>query len=183
VRFPLPPDSNPVPAARYSLLAGDYAVIAPGSRRQANRWPATRFGEVASLLPVKTLVIGSRNDTSLADEVVAASNKMSVSIAGQTDLKGMVEVIKGARFMLCNDSGPMHIAAALGIRVFAIFGPTNPVRTGPYGNNHVIFRRELSCSPCYRRSCKTHRCLDMIDAMEVADTINRFLEGDRHRHK
>lgn len=181
VRFPFPPTSNSLSITLYSLLSGDYAVIAPAARRQANRWPAVRFGEVASLLPVKTVVIGNESDRSLADKVVAASKGMSVSIAGRTDLKGLVEVIKGARFMVCNDSGPMHIAAALGIRVFAIFGPTNPVRTGPYGNNHVIFRRELFCSPCYKKTCKTHKCLDMIDAMEVADTINKFLEGDRDK--
>jgi ADP-heptose:LPS heptosyltransferase len=111
----------------------------------------------------------------LAEEVVRASRGNAESLAGKTDIRGLVQVIRGARFMVSNDTGPMHIAAAIGIPVFALFGPANPVRTGPYGKGHRVIRREISCAPCYRRSCKDPRCLDMITVEEVAEIIRNSL--------
>jgi ADP-heptose:LPS heptosyltransferase len=145
--------------------------VVPGARKPANRWPANRFGKLSSLLPIKTLVIGSREDIHLADMVVETSKGNAVSIAGKTDLKSLIEVIRGARFVVSNDSGPMHIAAALGIPVFALFGPANPVRTGPYGRGHKVIREEVSCAPCYRRTCDDLRCMEKLSVERVIDAI------------
>lgn len=177
VHFPFPPSSTSLSSVIPSIdvRCGGYAVMAPGARKPANRWPAQRFGRLASRLPVKTLVIGSRGDTKLADEVVRTSKGMAISIAGRTDIRGLIEVIRCSRFMVSNDTGPMHVAAALGISVFAIFGPANPIRTGPYGANHTIIRRDIPCSPCYRRTCKDPKCMDLIKVEEVAGIINEFL--------
>lgn len=173
VKFTFPPSSkslvNKIP------FYGEYAVMAPGARGHAKRWPPRRFGRLASLLPIKILVIGNKGDRMLADEVVKASRGNAISIAGKTDLKELLEVIRGARFMVSNDTGSMHIAAALGVPVFALFGPTNPVRTGPYGSGHTIIRKEIPCSPCYRKTCTNVRCLDMINEEEVAACIVDFL--------
>jgi lipopolysaccharide heptosyltransferase I len=173
VRFPFPPPlQSPSPGLP---VPGEYAVMVPGARKPVNRWPAQRFGELAARLPVRTLVLGSRGDRMLAEEVVRASRGNAESLAGKTDIRGLVQVIRGARFMVSNDTGPMHIAAAIGIPVFALFGPANPVRTGPYGKGHRVIRREISCAPCYRRSCKDPRCLDMITVEEVAEIIRNSL--------
>lgn len=180
VRFPFPP-------SRYSLAdillssglsCGDYVVMAPGARGSAKRWPAERFGELASGLPVRTIVIGSRGDAPLAAEAVGASKGKAFSLAGKTDLKGLIEVVRCARFMVCNDTGPMHIAAALGIPVFALFGPTNPLRTGPYGANNTVIRKDIPCSPCYRKNCKTAECMDMIKIEEVRRMIDKKFPVD-----
>ncbi len=168
VQFPFPLHRDPDSAWP---VYGDYAVIAPGARRPIKRWPAQKFGELASLLPLKSYVTGSRKERALADEVVKASKGNAESIAGKTDLKGLVGIIKGARFMISNDTGTMHIAAALGVPVFALFGPTNPVRTGPYGNRHTIIWKSIPCAPCYRRICKTVHCLNIITPEEVARVI------------
>lgn len=173
VKFTFPPGNKSL--LQKLPVYGDYAVMAPGARGPAKRWPPRRFGRVASLLPMKTLVIGGKGDRMLADEVVKASRGNAISIAGKTDLKELLEVIRGARFMVCNDTGPMHIAAALEVPVFALFGPTNPVRTGPYGKGHTVIRRDISCSPCYRKICNNAKCLDMIKAEEVAALIADFL--------
>lgn len=173
VRFPLPPfdekTSHGLP------LKGDYAVMAPGARKPVNRWPARRFGVLASLLPLRTVVVGSKGDRKLADEVVKVSKGNAVSVAGRTDIKALVQVIRSARFMVSNDTGPMHIAAALGVPVFALFGPANPLRTGPYGKGHTVIRKDIPCSPCYRRTCKSPVCMDMIKTSEVAEIIGDFL--------
>lgn len=174
VRFPLPPFRSI--ALDQLLPSGEYAVMVPGARKPVNRWPASRFGELASRLPLKTVVVGSRGDKDLTEEVVKASGGKAVSVAGKTGLKELISVIKHARFMVSNDTGPMHIAAALKVPVFALFGPANPVRTGPYGRGHRVIRKEISCAPCYKRSCKTARCMDMIKVDEVAEVISDFLQ-------
>ncbi len=95
----------------------------------------------------------------------------SYSLAGKTDLKELVAVIKGSEFLVTNDSGPMHIAAALGIPVFAIFGPTDPARTGPYGKGHTVIKADIACAPCFRKSCGDLKCMESISAEKVFETI------------
>jgi heptosyltransferase I len=179
VRFLFPPSCRSLAdeVLPLNFTCGNYAVMAPGARGSAKRWPARRFGELASVLPIKTLVIGSKGDICLAQEVVGASAGMAVSLAGKTDLKGLTEIIRCARFMVCNDTGPMPIAAAFGVHVFALFGPTNPLRTGPYGSRHSIVKQDMPCSPCYKKSCKNAACMDMIKTEEVREIIEVFLEG------
>lgn len=166
--FPLPLCHYPSPHLPFT---GDYAVMVPGARKPANRWPAHRFGELSSLLPIKTLVIGSREDIHLADVVVEASKGNAVSLAGKTDLKSLIEVIRSARFVVSNDSGPMHIAVALGIPVFALFGPANPLRTGPYGRGHTVIREDVLCAPCYKRTCHDLKCMKKMSVEKVFETI------------
>jgi lipopolysaccharide heptosyltransferase I len=179
VQFPLPPHGSSsadlLPSPSFSC--SEYAVMAPGARGATKRWPAQKFGELASVLPVRTVVIGSKGDAPLAGEVVEASKGKAISLAGRTDLKGLTGIVRCARFMVCNDTGPMHIAAALGVHVFALFGPTNPVETGPYGPAHTIITANLPCSPCYRRSCKTPECMDRIRVGEVAEAVKKKFSG------
>jgi len=179
VRFPFPESAASLtdflPASAFAC--GEYAVIAPGARGAVKRWPARRFGKLAAALPLRSVVIGSKSDAPLAGEVVEESRGKAVSVAGKTDLKGLIEIVRCARFMVCNDTGPMHIAAALGVHVFALFGPTNPAETGPYGSSHTIITANLPCSPCYRRSCKTAECMDRIKEGEVAAAVNKEFSG------
>lgn len=172
-RFPFPPftEGN----KKEFAAIGEYGVMVPGARKPVNRWAAKRFGELASRLPLNTVVVGSKGDRHLADEVVRASKGKAVSVAGKTSLKELVVLIKGARFMVSNDTGPMHIAAALNVPVFALFGPANPARTGPYGEIHTVIRKEIPCSPCYKRNCKRPVCMEMIETQEVAALIGDFL--------
>lgn len=170
VRFPLPPSGS---SMDYKAFYGDYAVMVPGARWPSKIWPSHRFGELAAMLPVKTLVIGSRSDQHLAEKTVSASKGKAISLAGKTSLKELIEIIRNARFVVSNDTGPMHIAAACGVHVFAVFGSTNPARTGPYGSNSTIIRKPVPCSPCYRKTCKTTECLTMIGTGDVLDYIYR----------
>jgi len=79
--------------------------------------------------------------------------------------------MRDAKFVVSNDSGPMHIAAALGIPVFAIFGPTDPARTGPYGTTHTIIKSDAPCAPCFRRTCDDGQCLKSVSADKVFEII------------
>ncbi len=158
------------------LLGEGYAVIAPGARWLSKMWPPEGFGEVASMLPLRSIVIGGSQDIPIAERVVMASKGRAVSIAGKTGLKELIYVIRGAKFMLCNDSGPMHIASAVGIPVFAIFGPTDPLKTGPYGKGHTIIRSNVSCSPCRKRICRDMRCMTGLKAETVYEIIKEKWE-------
>jgi len=168
--FPLP--LHQVPAIRNELPSHDYAVIVPGARWSTKRWLPGQFGKLASLLPLRSIIVGSRGDTHIADEIVALSDNKALSLAGKTNLQELIETVKGAKFMISNDSGPMHIAAALGISVYSIFGPTDPLRTGPYGKGHTIIRGDVSCAPCFKKKCDTMECMKNISAERVLEIIN-----------
>lgn len=170
VCFPLPLSFSPSFLTHHSL-PGDYAVIAPGARWKTKRWPPEKFGELSSRLPLSTVIVGSRGDMDIAHEVVALSGGKAVSLAGKTNLKELIEIIRGAQFFVSNDSGPMHIAAALGIPVFAIFGPTDPLRTGPYGKGHIVIRENVSCAPCFRRTCNDLKCMKSLSVDKVYGII------------
>ncbi|GAB4419678.1 MAG: lipopolysaccharide heptosyltransferase I [Thermodesulfovibrionales bacterium] len=170
--FPFPPE---VPFDDLNIPDG-YGIIAPGARWDTKRWPSERFGEVASKLPVRTVVIGGISDKAIAQEVVRYSKGKAISVAGETRTRELIHIIKRARFMLCNDTGPMHIAAALGVPVFAIFGPTDPVKTGPYGNGHTVIRLAVPCSPCRKRTCDDLKCLRWLQTETVYEIIKEKLD-------
>ncbi len=165
----------PFPLSFSSQLQNEYAVLVPGARWRTKRWPSERFGELASILPVKTLVVGGKSDIDISNRVAEGSKGNAMSVAGMTSIKELVDLMRKAKFVVSNDSGPMHIAAALGVPVFAIFGPTNPLRTGPYGKGHTIIRKELKCSPCYKKTCKDVRCMDAVSVKKVAEIIMQEL--------
>ncbi len=162
IRYPFAelPDISKLTAS----LPEVFCIMAPSAGKVANQWPAKRFGELAAKLPVPTLVIGGPADKQICQEVVRESGGKAINMAGKTNLKELVPLINKCCYFICNDTGPMHIAAALNIPVFALFGPANPIRTGPYGDIHTIIRKELECSPCYaRKPCKTNHWRCMTD--------------------
>jgi heptosyltransferase I len=171
--FPFPPLNIPEEISRQ--LPPEYAVIAPSAGTQVKRWPVGYFGYLASRLPIPSIIVGGKPDVALGDEIASLSHGRAVSLAGKTNLKELAAIIKGAKFLVCADSGPMHIAAALNIPVFAVFGPTNPARTGPYGKIHTIIRSDLPCSPCYKRKpCPEWNCMSGITADRVMNSISEY---------
>jgi lipopolysaccharide heptosyltransferase I len=149
-----------------------YAVIAPSAGTLVKRWPAEYFGRLASLLPFPSIVVGGHSDAPLAAEIARLSGSRAVPLAGNTSLKELAAIIRDAQFLISPDTGPMHLAAALNVPVFAIFGPTSPLRTGPYGEIHTIIRLEIPCSPCFtRKPCRDWRCIREITPEMVLEKI------------
>ena len=174
IEYPFAPYDETPPIAEQ--LPHQYVVMSPSAGKPANRWPADKFGRLAATLPLKTVVIAGKAEAGIADMVVTHSSGKAVSIAGKTNLKELIAVIKRASFFICNDTGPMHIAAALNIPVFAVFGPANPVRTGPYGSIHTVIQKDLDCSPCYaHKPCTAHgfKCMNELSVEDVANKIAR----------
>jgi len=175
--FPLPLFFNSALSTRHSALSKEYAVIVPGARWKTKMWPPEKFGNLSGMLPLNTVIVGSKRDVDIADKVVALSKGKAISLAGKTDLKELIEVTRGAKFVISNDSGPMHIAAALGIPVFAIFGPTDPLRTGPYGEGHTIIREAIPCSPCFKKACNNLKCMNRLSVEKIYGIINTALNA------
>lgn len=173
--FPLTKDKDSW-AKAFKEEFKDYIVLVPGARWPTKIWPAENFGEMASLLPLRSVVIGSAADKAIAEKVVGSSRGRTVSVAGKTSLAELIEIIRGARLVISNDSGPMHIAAALGVPVVAIFGPTSPGRTGPYGESHLIVKSGVVCAPCFKKRCGNLKCMKEVTPEEVGKKALELLE-------
>jgi lipopolysaccharide heptosyltransferase I len=178
--FALPPLGD-VPEIVKNI--GRYAVIAPSAGTLVKRWPAQYFGYLASRLPVPSVIVGGPADKALGEEVASLSNSRALCLAGKTSLRDLAAIIGGSEFFVSPDSGPMHLAAALKVPVFAVFGPTNPLRTGPYGKIHTVIRLDLPCSPCFtRKSCSDWKCIREVTPEMVLKVIGeKWAQNEKRR--
>lgn len=159
----------------------EFFVVNPFARWVTKLWPGARFVEFLRLaskrLKMKAVVIGSAGDSVEAEAIVkgAGIGDKAVSLAGKTGLKELAHLLRIASFVVTVDSGPMHIAAAVATPTIALFGPTAPWRTGPYGPGHRIVRKEVSCGPCFKKRCKDPGCMSEITAEEVVSAVEVHL--------
>lgn len=161
--------------AESDLLVG----LNPGSTYGgAKRWLPERFAETADRLireqgahsgrRVRVVIVGARGEETLGDAVADRMQIKPVQLSGRTTIRELMAVIKRCALFLTNDTGPMHIAAAFGVPVVALFGPTDSRTTSPFGNGHAIVRHPVECSPCLLRECPIdHRCMTRISVDEV----------------
>ena len=155
---------NPGEAEALRRVAGtlppSLIAMIPGARWESKKFPPELFAETALALyrrmPELTFaLLGAGDDREAGDRIRALLNGRVplLNLTGKTSLGGMMELLRASRAVISNDSGPMHAAAALGRRVYAFFGPTDPEKTGPYGPEHRICRLSLDCAGCLRRKC------------------------------
>ncbi len=125
-------------------LGGPPVILNVGASKPLNRWPAERFGELARALhaelDVPIVLTGGPSDRSDADRALAAAEGSATDLVGATDLRQLYHLMDHARLFVGCDTGPMHLAAARGLPVVALFGPADPRRTGPWGSNHRVAR-------------------------------------------
>jgi lipopolysaccharide heptosyltransferase I len=143
-----------------------YAVLMPGTNWATKRWPIERFAELAGALKerlgLESIVAGGPGDAEIARQIPAKLN-----LVGKTNLRQIVALLERACLVIANDTGPMHMAAALGIPLVAPYGPTDPTRTGPFGRQDSVIRLNLPCSPCYSRTCSHRSCLEWLEIEPV----------------
>jgi heptosyltransferase-1 len=148
------------------------AVLHPGARWPSKLWPPASWSRLAEWLArqgLQVAITGSAADRELAAGIAAQSQAPVLNLAGSTSLAQLAGILRTARLAVTTDTGAMHLAAALGTPVAAVFGPTAPWRTGPFGEGHEVVRLELPCSPCFRRQCPEPRCLtDLTPGMVEA---------------
>ena len=154
-------------------------LVNPGAAYgSAKCWPEEYFKEVLSHLQsmksVTCVCIGDEKSSALTKNLVAGLPH-AIDLSGKTTIRELMAIISIANCLLTNDSGPMHIASAFSIPLIALFGSTNPEKTGPLFHGTVLYKK-ASCSPCYRRTCNTDfRCMHSITPDEVLTHIKRIL--------
>ncbi len=175
INFPFP-EFNPGTSARDLVSKmGTFYVLIPGARWQTKKWLPESFAALIDMLDHRSVLIGGVSDKSAGSQIAALSGDKAVDAIGDTSIQDMIYIISNCRAVITNDTGPMHIAAALGKPVVALFGPTNPMRTGPYGTNNIVIKSSLDCAPCYKKSCSKDSCMNNISVQEVYDALERVI--------
>jgi heptosyltransferase-1 len=181
-----PSASCTLPIERERLLAGEkiktlkpygrrLIVINPGARWKTKLWPEKNFAELADRLVREkhALIVftGSGDDRAMIGRVISMMTEHALNWAGDTTLKELAALAYHADLFITTDTGPMHLAAAAGANVLALFGPTAPWRTGPYGTGHIVLRAGIGCSPCFKRTCDDIRCMEELTVDRVMKNI------------
>ncbi len=157
-------------------------TFVPGGRWQKKRWPAYSFSRLGDLLSQElgagVILTGSIQEGKLIDNIHGKMKASPVKATGFS-LPELVMLISKSDVVVTNDSGPMHIAAALGTPVVALFGPTDPGRTGPYTEKCLIIRTEMECIPCFRKPCvhSSFECMESITVEEVFEGVKGILKS------
>ena len=162
-----------------------WIALHPGARWQNKRWPAENFAELVRLLAknfsdARFAILGVAGDKPPGEIIARSAPGRCLNLCGETSLPEMVEWLRLCDLIVTNDTGPMHVAAALGKPLVALFGPTEPRRTGPYGQLNSVLRIDLPCSPCLKPHCryeKPNECLNALSPAMVFEFARKKLQG------
>lgn len=170
--------------SRHGLLGKPLAVLAPGTLWETKHWPPDRFAAVARHLLGEgwaVVLSGSGKDRTRCRQVADLCPGV-LDLSGQTRLTELAALVSRAGVCVTNDSGPMHMAAALGAPLVSVFGPTDPLWIGPYRRPDAVVRAAVPCSPCYLRKLRdcphAHACMQQVTPKDVIDRIERTLASN-----
>jgi lipopolysaccharide heptosyltransferase I len=160
-----------------------WVVLQPGARWLNKRWPAESFALLArrilqSFPEIQISILGGPEDAALGTAIAGSAGTRCLDLTGRLSLPEMVEWIRLSQLMVTNDTGPMHVAAALGKPIVALFGPTEPRRTGPYGQLEHVLQLSLPCIPCLKSRCRYSKPLECLRALphdRVFEAIQKCL--------
>ena len=175
VRFVFPTDDVDRAAAKALLPSEPFAVLLPATNWPTKQWPIEKFAsliEPLAAMGLKSVLAGGPDAAAMAVSLPGV-----IDIAGRTSLRELAAVLERASIVIANDTGPMHIAAALGRPLVTMYGPTSPVRTGPYGRDDTVVRLDIACSPCFSRSCSHHSCMRGLEIDPILRMVNAKLEA------
>jgi len=169
--------------AKWRTNGARWIALQPGARWPNKRWPLEHFAELMRLVgaqfgDARFLVLGAGDDKPLGARLRSFAPERCLDLTGQTSLPEMVEWLRLCELMVTNDTGPMHVAAALGKPVVAVFGPTEPRRTGPYGQLDHVVQHPLPCAPCLKPFCtytEPFECLNAISPATVFERVRQQL--------
>jgi heptosyltransferase I len=179
--LPERPQISAAVKSKWKTDGATWIAIQPGARWENKRWPVNYFSELVRLLVIKFpetrfAILGSGEDKPLGEIISRAAPERCLNMCGATSLPEMIEWVRLCDLMITNDTGPMHAAAALGKPLVALFGPTEPRRTGPYGQLENVLRIELPCSPCLKSFCtwkNPNECLNAISPTMVFERAQK----------
>lgn len=155
-----------------------------GASKKNRSWPPENFAEVARILKreldIQFILLGIPQEKVLAERFLKYFSLDCLNLVGKTDLKALAAILSQVNLLICNDTGPMHVACGVGTKVISIFLATaNPHETGPYGEGHLVIEPEIPCHPCdYEVECKHHYCHRVITPDVVAKLAKHILIGE-----
>jgi len=175
-----------------SLKIGDNSVLVgihPGSKQAGKRWPAERFADVADYIVTRyqaqAIFVGSKEESVLVQSIIKRMKNPAIDLSGKTTIGELAALLLRLQLFLCNDSGPMHIAAALGVQLIALYGPGNYANWRPLSEESKIsvIRHPVKCGPCFAVNCSNPICMKLISTDEVKMCVDRFLLAYRFHLK
>jgi heptosyltransferase I len=145
-----------------------YAVLMPGGNWETKRWPVAKYAALVKALKerfgLEVAVAGSSADRDRGRKIPA-----KFDLIAKTNLRQIVALLERARLVIGNDTGPMHMAAAMALPLVSPYGPTDPKRTGPFGRPESVVRIDLPCSPCYSRTCSHRSCMEWLEIEPILE--------------
>ena len=156
-----------------------FVAVSPQALWETKLWSDQRFAQLSERIiqELNLPVVFTGGDGKSTEDIQSFMTLPSCDLSGRTTLRDLACLYRQAAILITTDSGPMHLAAAVGTPVVALFGPTDPARTGPYGEGHTVIRRDLPCSPCFLKTCETRHCMREITVEDVFQAVRKKLEG------
>ena len=186
--WPLPDHTRKARAlfAAAGWKEGDVKIVLHAAASlTAKQWPLERFAEVMRALrarhPVQFVYTGAADDAQLYRDIEQQGPFHGLDLCGTMSLRENVAVYSACDLFFGVDSGPMHMAAAVGLPVVALFGPTDERKWGPWGEGHAVISKRLSCHPCKPHKCADFQCMEQITAAEVLESVDRTIRSIRSR--
>jgi heptosyltransferase I len=165
---------------KWPLNGARWVALLPGARWANKRWPVEHFARLTRWLAdqdpaLRLVILGGAEDRPLGG-VIAEAAPACLDLTGRTTLPEMIEWLRACQFVISNDTGPMHVAAALRKPIIGLFGPTEPARTGPYGQvEQVLQNRGLPCVPCMSDRCRYVQPLECLRSLTPEDVARHVL--------
>lgn len=174
VQFPLPIKDEHRNRIKQMFKREKIITIGPTARWPSKCWPESSFAALANKLIEKTkakiVLVGAPNETAIINNVIKAMQHDGIDLCGQLSLMEIAALLERSSLFVGNDSALMHMASATKTPTVAIFGPTDPKRTGPYNPLAKVVKAEISCQPCFRKHCKQHlECMQKLQPDVVLD--------------
>jgi 3-deoxy-D-manno-octulosonic-acid transferase/heptosyltransferase-1 len=157
-------------------------AVNPMAKWESKLWELHRFASLADTIKEElgagVVFTGSEGDKAAIEDIRSGMKTRALNLAAKTTLKELAYLYQKCAAVICTDTGPMHVAAAMGSPVVvALFGPTSPLRTGPYGAKHRVIRAGLECSPCFKKRCDDMSCMKKITVEMVFDTVKEVISA------
>ena len=157
-------------------MEDSFVSVNPVAFWDTKLWEDGKFARlcdrITEELKMKVVFTGGRNRETV-ERIRSLMKFPSADLAGRTTLRDLAYLYELSDLIITTDSGPMHVSAAVGTPTVALFGPTDPARTGPYGEDHTVIRRNLPCSPCFLKKCETKKCMKEISVEDVFQAVKK----------
>ncbi len=165
----------------YNLENKKFIAINPIALWETKLWDNAKFARLADLInsELQMKPVFTSSEKAAIEKITSLMTTQGINLGGVTTLLSLAYIYQKAKVVISTDSGPMHLAVAVKTPVVALFGPTDPARTGPYGAGHKIIRTDITCSPCFLKKCSTKKCMEDISPEQVFTVVKELVRRDK----